>query len=96
MPMPAEPADRSPLEAAVAVVKPRLRGWLHAGMFPLALAAGIVLIALAPTTRRGWRPRSSRSPRALLFGTSRGLPPGQLVAAGRRRAASAWTTPTSS
>lgn len=30
--------------------KPRLRGWFHAGAFPLALAAGIVLIALAPTT----------------------------------------------
>jgi hemolysin III len=28
-------------------VKPRLRGWLHAGMAPLALAAGIVLICLA-------------------------------------------------
>jgi hemolysin III len=30
-------------------VKPRLRGWLHAGMAPLALAAGIVLICLAAT-----------------------------------------------
>ncbi|HZU57488.1 MAG TPA: hemolysin III family protein [Actinocrinis sp.] len=29
--------------------KPKLRGWFHAGTFPLALAAGIVLIALAPT-----------------------------------------------
>ncbi|QNE75281.1 hemolysin III family protein [Streptomyces finlayi] len=32
-------------------VKPRLRGWLHAGMFPAALIAGIVLIALADGTR---------------------------------------------
>lgn len=30
-------------------MKPKLRGWLHAGTSPLALAAGIVLIALAPT-----------------------------------------------
>jgi hemolysin III len=30
-------------------VKPRLRGWLHAGTFPLATAAGVVLIVLAPT-----------------------------------------------
>ncbi|WP_460856515.1 PAQR family membrane homeostasis protein TrhA [Nocardiopsis coralliicola] len=30
-------------------VKPKLRGWLHLGTAPLALAAGIVLIALAPT-----------------------------------------------
>ena len=37
------------VDDAVAVVKPKLRGWLHAGTTPLALAAGIVLIALAPT-----------------------------------------------
>ena len=30
-------------------VKPRLRGWIHAGMFPLATAASIVLVVLAPT-----------------------------------------------
>src|SRR5690606_9927012 len=35
---------------AVAAVKPRLRGWLHLGTFPLAVAAGIVLVVLAPTT----------------------------------------------
>ncbi len=29
-------------------VKPRLRGWLHAGTAPLTLAAGIVLIVLSP------------------------------------------------
>jgi hemolysin III len=33
----------------IAAVKPKLRGWLHAGTFPLALAAGIVLIWLSPT-----------------------------------------------
>ncbi|QIX27772.1 hemolysin III family protein [Nocardioides sp. JQ2195] len=33
----------------LAEVKPKLRGWLHAGTAPLALAAGIVLIALSPT-----------------------------------------------
>jgi hemolysin III len=35
--------------AAATAVKPKLRGWFHAGAFPLAVAAGIVLIALAPT-----------------------------------------------
>lgn len=43
----------SPMDAvayATVAVKPKLRGWLHAGTFPLALAAGIVLISLAPTT----------------------------------------------
>ncbi|HWA65240.1 MAG TPA: hemolysin III family protein [Mycobacteriales bacterium] len=36
--------------AAVALAKPKLRGWLHAVTSPLALAAGIVLVCLAPTT----------------------------------------------
>lgn len=36
----------APAEIAEAV-KPKLRGWMHAGMFPLALAAGIVLVAVA-------------------------------------------------
>jgi hemolysin III len=30
-------------------VKPKLRGWMHAAIVPLTLAAGIVLIALSPT-----------------------------------------------
>jgi hemolysin III len=31
-------------------VKPRMRGWLHAATLPLSIAAGIVLVALSPTT----------------------------------------------
>ena len=31
------------------LVKPRLRGWLHAATSPLSLAAGVVLIVLSPT-----------------------------------------------
>jgi hemolysin III len=34
---------------AVAIAKPKLRGWLHAVTSPVALAAGVVLIVLAPT-----------------------------------------------
>ena len=34
----------------MAEIKPRLRGWLHAGSVPLVVAAGIVLITLSPTT----------------------------------------------
>ena len=39
----------------LAEAKPKLRGWLHLGTAPLALAAGIVLICLSPdaTTRIG-------------------------------------------
>src|SRR6478735_1009446 len=32
-------------------VKPRMRGWLHAGMFPAVVIAGIVLVSLADSTR---------------------------------------------
>jgi hemolysin III len=50
---PAQPSrdkqNETPLTEGLAVVKPRLRGWLHAGMAPLALAAGIVLISFAAT-----------------------------------------------
>jgi hemolysin III len=35
----------------IAEVKPKLRGWLHAGSVPLILAAGIVLVTLAPAGR---------------------------------------------
>ena len=34
----------------VAAVKPRLRGWIHLGMAPIAVAGAVVLVALAPTT----------------------------------------------
>jgi hemolysin III len=37
------------LSDVITQVKPKLRGWLHAGMTPLAIAAGVVLICLAPT-----------------------------------------------
>jgi hemolysin III len=70
MPTPAQPADRSTLEAAVAVVKPRLRGWIHAGTFPLALAAGLVLVALAPTSKARIGAAVFAVTAALLFGTS--------------------------
>ncbi|MFG2551652.1 hemolysin III family protein [Streptomyces sp. NPDC048581] len=32
-------------------IKPRLRGWLHLGMFPAALVSGLVLTALADSPR---------------------------------------------
>ncbi len=38
------------VEHRIEELKPRLRGWLHLGSVPMVLAAGIVLIALSPTT----------------------------------------------
>jgi hemolysin III len=58
------------VESVVAAMKPHLRGWLHAGMVPLALAAGIVLIALAPTTQARIAATVFSVTAWLLFGTS--------------------------
>ena len=55
---------------AVAAVKPRLRGWLHAGTFPVAVAAGIVLTAVAPTSAGRVSAGIFTLTAALLFGTS--------------------------
>ncbi|MFD7921598.1 hemolysin III family protein [Streptomyces sp. NPDC059740] len=39
------------VSAAAAPLKPRLRGWLHAGMFPAALFSGVLLTAFAGSPR---------------------------------------------
>ncbi len=51
-------------------VKPRLRGWLHLGMVPLALAAAVVLVALAPTSLGRWSSAIFGTTAFLLFATS--------------------------
>jgi len=51
-------------------VKPRLRGWIHAGMFPLVLAAVIVLVALSPTTSAKVSTAVFGLTSVLLFGVS--------------------------
>jgi len=58
------------VDDVVAAVKPHLRGWLHAGVFPLVVAAGIVLVALAPTTAGRVSSAVFAVTAALLFGTS--------------------------
>jgi hemolysin III len=58
------------LDRAVQAVKPRLRGWLHAGTAPLALAAGIVLVSLAPTSAGRIGGAVFLAASVLLFGTS--------------------------
>jgi hemolysin III len=54
----------------VDAVKPKLRGWLHAGTFPLAFAGGIVLVCLAPTGRARAAAAVYAVTAALLFGVS--------------------------
>jgi len=58
------------LAEVVDAVKPRLRGWLHAGTAPLALAAGIVLVSLAPTSAGRIGGAVFLAASVLLFGTS--------------------------
>jgi hemolysin III len=41
-------------KVVVGQVKPRLRGWIHAGISPFVLAAAIVLVALSPTVPVRW------------------------------------------
>jgi hemolysin III len=66
-------SDRNPLEAAAAVVaavKPKLRGWIHAGSFPLVLAAGVVLVTLAPGGKARLGAVVFAVTAAMMFGTS--------------------------
>jgi hemolysin III len=60
----------TPLTEVLEAVKPRLRGWLHAGMAPLALAAGIVLVCLAVTPAGVVGGAVFLAASVLLFGTS--------------------------
>ena len=58
------------LTGVLAPLKPKLRGWLHAGTFPFATAAGIVLICLAPSASARWAAAVYTLGSILLFGIS--------------------------
>lgn len=58
------------VEAVAAAVKPRLRGWIHAGMFPIAMVAGIVLVVLSPSGAVSIANGVFAVTAVLLFGTS--------------------------
>ncbi|QPZ39551.1 PAQR family membrane homeostasis protein TrhA [Paramicrobacterium chengjingii] len=60
-----EDAAEHPVEA-----KPRWRGWIHAGTFPVALVAGIVLIVLADGAPAKWSCAVFMATSLLLFGIS--------------------------
>ncbi|WP_406093204.1 hemolysin III family protein [Streptomyces sp. NBC_01013] len=65
-----EPAGLEPAGTVDVELKPRMRGWLHAGMFPAVLIAGIVLIALADSTRGRIACAIYIATACLLFGVS--------------------------
>jgi hemolysin III len=56
-------------EPSVEAVKPHLRGWLHAGMAPVSVVLGIVLVALSPPQYR-WAAALYSITAIMLFGTS--------------------------
>ncbi len=69
----ANDAVRSSLEALgekVSEVKPKLRGWSHLVLTPLALAGGIVLICLSPTATTKAGSSIFAASALLLFGVS--------------------------
>ncbi|MBK5238201.1 MAG: hemolysin III family protein [Actinomycetales bacterium] len=51
-------------------VKPLWRGWIHAGVFPIAIAAGIVLLVLANGPAAKWSSAVFVLTSLLLFGNS--------------------------
>ncbi len=51
-------------------IKPTWRGWIHAATFPVAIAAGIVLITLAQGTPAKWAAAVFMASSLLLFGNS--------------------------
>nr|WP_314648149.1 hemolysin III family protein [uncultured Microbacterium sp.] len=61
--------EAAAVDAAVEV-KPTWRGWIHAGTFPVAIAAGIVLIALAQGAPAKWASAVFMVSSLLLFGNS--------------------------
>src|ERR1700754_4705717 len=58
------------VDEVLAEVKPRLRGWIHLGVLPLTLAAGIVRIALSPTAPTRIASAVFAASALLLFGVS--------------------------
>lgn len=56
--------------AAPAELKPTWRGWIHAGTFPVTIAAGVVLIALADGAWAKWASAVFTLTSMLLFGNS--------------------------
>jgi hemolysin III len=57
-------------EQVTEVLKPRLRGWVHAAMTPVAVVGAVVLVAVSPTTAARVSTAVFGLSAVLLFGTS--------------------------
>lgn len=68
--MPQLPLLEAAAVSAQVDLKPTWRGWIHAGTFPVAIAAGIVLIVLAEGAAAKWASAIFMATSVLLFGNS--------------------------
>ena len=62
--------DAARIDAASPEIKPSWRGWIHAATFPVAIAAGTVLIVLADGVPAKWASAVFMATSLLLFGNS--------------------------
>ncbi len=62
--------DAAAVDAATPEIKPSWRGWIHAATFPVAIAAGIVLIVVAEGGPAKWACVVFMATSLLLFGNS--------------------------
>ncbi|MBN9175923.1 MAG: hemolysin III family protein [Microbacterium sp.] len=68
--MPQLPLLEAAAVSAQVELKPTWRGWIHAGTFPVAIAAGIVLIVVADGAAAKWASAVFMATSVLLFGNS--------------------------
>ncbi|UTT70729.1 hemolysin III family protein [Arthrobacter sp. DNA4] len=69
-PEPSAVDDAAVRLAELLMVKPKWRGWIHTVTAPLALAAGVILVVLAPTVDRRVTSAIYAATGVLLFGVS--------------------------
>lgn len=62
--------DAAAVDAAAPEIKPTWRGWIHAATFPIAIVAGIVLIALAQGGPAKWACAVFMVTSVVMFGNS--------------------------
>ncbi len=68
--LPNVPLLEESIEYAALDAKPTWRGWIHAGTFPVALVAGIVLLIVADGAAATWSSAVFMTTSLLLFGIS--------------------------
>lgn len=68
--MPQLPLLEAATDAEQSDLKPSWRGWIHAGTFPVAIVAGVILIAASDSAPAKWASAVFMATSLLLFGNS--------------------------